>query len=76
MSEKVLSVVIPCYNERESILEILKKVKAAPVERMEIIVVDDKSTDGTTDIVKEKVEPIVDKVIYHAEKFLTAIRQQ
>lgn len=67
MSEKVLSVVIPCYNERESILEILKKVKAAPVERMEIIVVDDKSTDGTTEIVRKEVEPIVDKVIYHTE---------
>lgn len=67
MENKVLSVVIPCYNERESILEILKKVKAAPVERMEIIVVDDKSTDGTTEIVREKVEPIVDKVIYHTE---------
>ena len=58
---------IPCYNERESILEILKKVKEAPVEQMEIIVVDDKSTDGTTDIVREKVEPIVEKVIYHTE---------
>ncbi len=67
MENKVLSVVIPCYNERESILEILKKVKAAPVEHMEIIVVDDKSTDGTTEIVREKVEPIVDKVIYHTE---------
>ena len=67
MENKVLSVVIPCYNERESILEILKKVKEAPVEHMEIIVVDDKSTDGTTDIVREKVEPIVDKVIYHTE---------
>lgn len=67
MEDKVLSVVIPCYNERESILEILKKVKAAPVEHMEIIVVDDKSTDGTTEIVRDKVEPIVDKVIYHAE---------
>ncbi len=67
MENKVLSVVIPCYNERESILEILKKVKAAPVEHMEIIVVDDKSTDGTTEIVRNKVEPIVDKVIYHAE---------
>ena len=65
MSEKKLSIVIPCYNERESVLEILEKVKAAPIPNKEIIVVDDKSTDGTTDIVREKVEPIVDKVIYH-----------
>ncbi len=64
MTDKVLSVVIPCYNERESVLEILEKVKAAPIDHMEIIVVDDKSTDGTTEILKEKVEPLVDKVIY------------
>lgn len=62
---KKLSIVIPCYNEKDSILEILEKVKNAPIEEKEIIVVDDKSTDGTTEMLKEKVEPIVDKVIYH-----------
>ena len=64
---KKLSIVIPCYNEKDSILEILEKVKNAPIEEKEIIVVDDKSTDGTTEMLKEKVEPIVDKVIYHEE---------
>jgi glycosyltransferase involved in cell wall biosynthesis len=66
MSKK-LSIVIPCYNERESILEILEKVKAAPIENKEIIVVDDMSTDGTREILKEKVEPMVDQVIYHQQ---------
>ena len=66
-SGKKLSIVIPCYNEKESILEILDKVKKSPIENKEIIVVDDCSSDGTREILKEKVEPIVDKVIYHEQ---------
>ncbi|MCD5390601.1 glycosyltransferase family 2 protein [candidate division NPL-UPA2 bacterium] len=41
-----LSIIIPVYNEKETILKILEKVKAAPWEK-EIIVVDDGSDDGT-----------------------------
>lgn len=63
----VLSIIIPCYNEKNSILEILEKVKESPVKNKEIIVVDDMSTDGTREMLKEQVEPIVDKVIYHEE---------
>lgn len=63
--EKKLSIVIPCYNEKDSILTILEKVKDAPIANKEIIVVDDKSTDGTTEMLHEQVEPIVDKVLYH-----------
>jgi len=60
-----LSVVIPCYNERATIREIVREVKNAPVEALEIIVVDDASNDGTKEIIREQIEPIVDKVIYH-----------
>jgi glycosyltransferase involved in cell wall biosynthesis len=60
-----LSIVIPCYNERSTILEILAAVKAAPVAEKEIIIVDDFSTDGTRDILRSEVEPQVDKVVYH-----------
>jgi len=44
-----LSIVIPVYNERETILDIIKVVSASPFNK-EIIVVDDGSTDGTRDI--------------------------
>ena len=67
MSEKKLSVVIPCYNEKDSLLDILDKVKNAPIENKEIIIVDDMSTDGTRELLKEKVEPLVDKIIYHKQ---------
>ena len=46
-----LSVIIPVYNEIESIQEILKRVKATNLAS-EIIVVDDGSKDGTRDILK------------------------
>jgi len=58
-------VVIPCYNERATIAEIVARVRAAPVEDKEIIVVDDCSTDGTRDIIRRDIAPLVDRVIFH-----------
>ena len=48
-----LSVIIPVYNEKETVLEILKQVEALdlPLEK-EIIIVDDCSTDGTVEVLK------------------------
>ncbi|MHB1560900.1 MAG: glycosyltransferase family 2 protein [Isosphaeraceae bacterium] len=61
----VLSVVIPAYNEKASIHEILRRVRAVPL-RKEIIIVDDCSTDGTRDILHEMEKSDGDlKVIYH-----------
>jgi glycosyltransferase involved in cell wall biosynthesis len=60
-----ISVVIPCYNEKATVEEIVTAVRTAPVQDLEIIVVDDASTDGTADLLREKVEPVVDRVIYH-----------
>jgi len=47
-----LSVVIPAYNEAKTIEEIVRQVQAVPVEK-EILIVDDGSTDGTRDILRE-----------------------
>jgi glycosyltransferase involved in cell wall biosynthesis len=60
-----LSVVIPCYNERNTIRAIIDAVRRAPVADKEIIVVDDCSHDGTRDILKSEIEPLVARVIYH-----------
>jgi len=62
-----LSIVIPCYNESKTLEQIISAVSSSPVERKEIIVVDDFSTDGTRDILKQKISPLVSKVIYHAQ---------
>ncbi|MCL5958069.1 MAG: glycosyltransferase family 2 protein [Chloroflexi bacterium] len=47
-----LSVVVPVYNEKKTITEILDQIKAVEVEK-EIIVVDDHSTDSTWDVLQE-----------------------
>ena len=47
-----LSVIIPVYNEVDSILEIIKRVKDTKLA-WEIVIVDDCSTDGTRDVLKE-----------------------
>ena len=60
-----ISVVIPCYNERDTVAEIVSAVRTAPLRDIEIIVVDDGSTDGSRTILKRNVEPIADRVIYH-----------
>ena len=64
MKEK-LSLIIPCYNETKSIHTIVEKVLAAPIKNKEIIVVDDKSTDGTSDILDREIAPLVSKVVHH-----------
>jgi glycosyltransferase involved in cell wall biosynthesis len=60
-----LSVVIPCFNEVQTIAQVIDAVKAAPVQSIEIIIVDDCSTDGTRSVL-EQCESRVDRVIYHS----------
>jgi glycosyltransferase involved in cell wall biosynthesis len=60
-----VSIVIPCYNERGTISEIVHAVRAAPVANLEIILVDDCSTDGTRALIDKDLRSAVDVVIYH-----------
>lgn len=63
--EKILSIVIPCYNEENNILSLVNKVLKSPIKNKEIIVVDDCSKDGTRKVLEDQVAPLVSKVIYH-----------
>ena len=60
-----LSIVIPCYNEAKTIRTIIERVRSSPYPDKEIIIVDDCSRDGTRDLLRTQIEPMVDKVIYH-----------
>ena len=59
-----VSVVIPCFNERDTIEQVVNSVRNSPIQDIEIIVVDDGSTDGTIDVLKEKVAGLADQIIY------------
>jgi len=50
--QPLLSVVIPCFNEAATILDLLERVRSAPVASKQIIVVDDGSSDGTRELLQ------------------------
>jgi glycosyltransferase involved in cell wall biosynthesis len=60
-----LSVIIPCYNEVSTIEAIVEAVRRAPWPDIEIIVVDDASTDGTRDKLKGALAGRIDRVELH-----------
>ena len=64
-----LSVVIPCYNERSTIEAVVEAVRSAPVAEVEIIVVDDGSTDGTRELLREKPPGWIDKLVLQERNF-------
>jgi len=60
-----VSIVIPCYNEKDTIEKIVEAVCNAPLKSREIIVVDDCSEDGTQAVLQVRVSHMVDRIIYH-----------
>ena len=65
----ILTVIIPAYNEKNTIKKIIQKIKLVKNIKKQIILVDDGSTDGTTDIIKKKLLSNVDKIIFHKRNF-------
>lgn len=62
-----LSIVVPCYNEKDNIKKIVKKILNSPVKNKEIIIVDDYSSDGTRDILEKEIKPLVSKIVYQEQ---------
>jgi glycosyltransferase involved in cell wall biosynthesis len=59
-----ISVLIPVYNEKDTILEVVRRVQEQPFAK-EIIIVDDYSTDGTRALLQDTVWPPNVKLLYH-----------
>ena len=69
-----LSIVIPCYNEKNTIENILKKInkslKDYKISKYEIIIVDDYSNDGTNKLLKNLAFDEKIQIHYHDNKFV------
>jgi glycosyltransferase involved in cell wall biosynthesis len=64
-----LSIIIPCFNEKGTILEILKRIEEVDLGNVqkEIIIVDDHSTDGTKEILKTLVNKQNYQILFHSQ---------
>jgi glycosyltransferase involved in cell wall biosynthesis len=60
-----ISVVVPCYNESNTIGELLQSVRRSPSGPVELIVVDDCSTDGTREWLQGPGTSLADKILFH-----------
>lgn len=60
-----LSIIIPCYNENNTIRQVVDAVLKAPYDDKEIIIVDDCSEDGSREALKTEIAPLVDKILFH-----------
>lgn len=61
-----LSIIVPCYNERATIAEILRRVRAAAPDLVkQIVVVDDASTDGTRELLEGPLAASIDALVLH-----------
>jgi glycosyltransferase involved in cell wall biosynthesis len=61
-----LSVVMPVYNEKDSIREILRRVQEVDIDK-EIVVVDDGSKDGTRELLSQEEGKTDIKIVYHEQ---------
>ena len=60
-----LTIIIPCYNEKKTIVSILDRVESVTNIDKEIIIVDDKSSDGSADLINNYIFKSPNKKIFH-----------
>jgi glycosyltransferase involved in cell wall biosynthesis len=63
----LLSVLIPCFNEKNTIEKIVNKINKLENLNLEIIIIDDNSVDGTREILDNKLQNQVSKIILNEE---------
>ncbi len=64
-----ISIIIPCYNEVNTIETIISKILEIKDLDFEIILVDDYSTDGTRNLITEKIQEKINKVIFNDKNY-------
>jgi len=63
----ILSVIIPAYNEKKTIKEIITKIKSIKIPK-EIIIIDDFSIDGTREFLEKLNDPQI-KIFFHKKNY-------
>lgn len=66
MTKPIVSIIIPCYNEQETIVSLLKAIyrQTYPIQHVEVIIADGMSTDNTRRVIKEFITEHPDLVVY------------
>ena len=64
-----ISIIIPCFNEVDTIEKIVEKVKSQNQYEKEIIIIDDFSTDGTREVIKRRLNEKIDKLLLNSKNF-------
>jgi glycosyltransferase involved in cell wall biosynthesis len=65
MNSTYLSIIIPCFNEKKTILKVINQIKRLKKIKKQIILVDDGSNDGTRELINKKLKNKVDKILFH-----------
>lgn len=65
----LISVLIPCFNEKKTIEEVVDRINDLKDLNLEIIIIDDNSNDGTKDLLKDKIKDKVSKIIFNNKNY-------
>jgi glycosyltransferase involved in cell wall biosynthesis len=66
---KKLSVIVPCFNESKTIIKIIEKILDFKNQPLELIVIDDFSTDGTREILRNELKNKIDHIIFNEKNY-------
>jgi glycosyltransferase involved in cell wall biosynthesis len=61
----MLSIIIPCFNEMDTIKELLEAVNASPITNKQVIVIDDGSTDGSSAYIENELNSLYQIFLRH-----------
>jgi len=65
----LVTVLIPCFNEKKTIGKVVNKINNLKDLNLEIIIIDDNSSDGTKDLLKDKIKGKVSKIIFNDKNY-------
>tara|TARA_E500000178_G_scaffold351340_1_gene412211 strand:+ start:760 stop:1479 length:720 start_codon:yes stop_codon:yes gene_type:complete len=69
MKRIYLSIIIPCFNEKKTILKVINRIKRINKIKKQIILIDDGSYDGTRKVINSKISKKVDRIILHKKNY-------